>query len=115
MVFQDNPRSTAIKAVAKANDVDLKIEIVDTANPTPELLKANPLGKIPAFQGEDGFALAESIAIAIYSTFAPAEAECCFFACSLPTVLPSSPSPPIWRTQALAYDDLALYYTVIPV
>jgi elongation factor 1-gamma len=64
----DNPRSTAIKVVAKANNVDLTIVEADTTNPTVEHLKAHPLGKIPAFLGEDGFALSECIAVAIYIT-----------------------------------------------
>ncbi|KAM4056039.1 elongation factor 1 gamma, conserved domain-containing protein [Hirsutella rhossiliensis] len=64
----DNPRSTAIKAVAKANNIDLKIVEVDTTKPTVEHLKANGLGKVPAFLGEDGYALSECIAIAIYIT-----------------------------------------------
>jgi hypothetical protein len=32
-----------------------------------EYLSTNPLGKIPAFVGADGFVLSECIAIAIYS------------------------------------------------
>jgi elongation factor 1-gamma len=64
----DNPRSTAIKAVAKANDLDLTIVEADTAAPTAEHLKAHKLGKVPAFIGEDGFALSECMAIAIYLT-----------------------------------------------
>lgn len=67
LCLQDNPRSTAIKAVAKANNVDLNIADADTTAPSSEHLKSHPLGKIPAFLGEDGFALSESIAIAIYS------------------------------------------------
>ncbi|KJZ75578.1 hypothetical protein HIM_05041 [Hirsutella minnesotensis 3608] len=66
--YADNPRSTAIKAVAKANNLDLKIVEADTTKPTVEHLKAHGLGKIPAFLGEDGYALSESIAIAIYIT-----------------------------------------------
>lgn len=67
-MLQDNPRSTAIKVVAKANNVELNIVEADTTKPTVEHLKAHKLGKIPAFFGEDGFALSECIAIAIYST-----------------------------------------------
>ncbi|KAI0012786.1 hypothetical protein F4779DRAFT_532235 [Xylariaceae sp. FL0662B] len=63
-----NPRTTAILAVAKANGVDLDVVHVDTANPTPEFLKANPLSKVPAFVGADGYVLTECIAIAIYIT-----------------------------------------------
>jgi elongation factor 1-gamma len=63
---QDNPRTTAIKAVAKANDLELNIVEADTAAPSVEHAKAHKLGKIPAFIGEDGFALSECIAIAVY-------------------------------------------------
>jgi elongation factor 1-gamma len=65
----DNPRSTAIKAVAVANNIDL--EIVNTEpqkGVSDEYLKINALGKIPTFVGADGFILNESIAIAIYIT-----------------------------------------------
>lgn len=64
--WQDNPRSIAIKAVAKANNLELNIAEVESGNPVAEHKKANGLGKIPAFVGEDGFALSECIAIAIY-------------------------------------------------
>ncbi|KAI1072236.1 hypothetical protein LB507_003305 [Fusarium sp. FIESC RH6] len=65
---ENNCRSTAIKAVAKANDIELNIVEAEKGNATAEHLKANGLGKIPAFVGEDGFALSECIAIAIYIT-----------------------------------------------
>ncbi|GAO17042.1 hypothetical protein UVI_02021840 [Ustilaginoidea virens] len=65
---QDNSRSIAIKAVAKANNLDLKISEVEFGKPTAEHLKANGLGKIPTFVGEDGFTLSECIAVAIYVT-----------------------------------------------
>ncbi|KAI1138919.1 eEF1-gamma domain-containing protein [Hypoxylon sp. FL0543] len=63
-----NPRTTAILAVAKANGLDLDVVEVDTTKPTPEFLKVNPLSKVPAFVGSDGFTLTECIAIAIYIT-----------------------------------------------
>ncbi|KAI6090804.1 eEF1-gamma domain-containing protein [Hypoxylon rubiginosum] len=63
-----NPRTTAILAVAKANGLDLDVVEVDTVNPTPEFLKANPLSKIPTFVGNDGYVLTECMAIAIYIT-----------------------------------------------
>ncbi|KAI1096820.1 eEF1-gamma domain-containing protein [Rostrohypoxylon terebratum] len=65
---EQNPRTTAILAVAKANGLDLDIVEVDTANPTPEFLKVNPLSKVPAFVGSDGYVLTECMAIAIYIT-----------------------------------------------
>ncbi|OAQ63481.1 elongation factor 1 gamma domain-containing protein [Pochonia chlamydosporia 170] len=64
----DNPRSVAIKAVAKANNLDLKISEIEFGKPTAEHQTASGLGKIPAFVGEDGFALSEAIAVAIYVT-----------------------------------------------
>jgi hypothetical protein len=68
---QDQPRAAAIKAVAKANGLDLNISAVETGKPSAEHLKAHPLGKYPAFIGEDGFTLSESIAIAIYGMYFP--------------------------------------------
>jgi glutathione S-transferase len=68
-LLQDNPRTTAIKAVAKANNLELNIVDADPQKPTVEHLKANALGKVPAFLGEDGFALSEAIAVAIYRTY----------------------------------------------
>ena len=65
--LQTNARTTAILAVAKANKIDLEIVEADTKNPSADHLKASPLGKIPAFLGEDGYPLSEAIAIAIYS------------------------------------------------
>lgn len=64
---QGNPRSTALLAVAKAND--LKIELVKTQpqeGVSDDYRKLNKLGLIPTFEGQDGFVLSEAIAIAIY-------------------------------------------------
>lgn len=59
-------RSIAIRAVAKAYDIDL--ELVDLAQGLPsDYQKISPLGQHPAFEGADGFILTECIAIAIYS------------------------------------------------
>ncbi|MCJ1282992.1 hypothetical protein MMC26_002319 [Xylographa opegraphella] len=67
--YNDNPRSTAIRAVAKANKLDLEIVETEPAKGVPaEYLKINPLGKIPSFEGADGYVLTEAIAIAIYIT-----------------------------------------------
>lgn len=68
MPLQNNPRTTAILAVAKANGLDIESVNADTSAPSIEHLKASPLGKVPAFLGEDGFPLSECIAIAIYVT-----------------------------------------------
>jgi elongation factor 1-gamma len=63
-----NPRTTAILAVAKANGLELEFVESTNANPAPDHAKASPLVKVPAFLGADGFALHETIAIAIYIT-----------------------------------------------
>lgn len=63
---EKNPRTTAILAVAKANGLDLETVEVDTNAPTPEYLKLNALGKVPTFEGQDGYVLHECMAIAIY-------------------------------------------------
>jgi hypothetical protein len=66
---QGNPRSSALKAIAKANKLEL--EIVDTVpekGVSADYLLLNKLGKVPTFQGADGYVLSECIAIAIYRT-----------------------------------------------
>lgn len=60
----DHCRTIAIKAVAKANGLEL--DICETPR-TPDHLGISKLGKVPAFQGADGFKLFECMAIALYS------------------------------------------------
>ncbi len=72
--LKGNPRTTALLAVAKLNS--LEIELSETrpakslARPpdgvSKDYLKLNKLGKVPTFQGTNGFVLSECIAIAIY-------------------------------------------------
>ncbi|CEL01646.1 Putative Glutathione S-transferase [Aspergillus calidoustus] len=69
----DNPRTISILVAAKHNDLEL--ELVETqANSSSEFntsaayRKIQPLGKIPAFEGANGFTLSEAIAIAVYVT-----------------------------------------------
>ncbi|KAJ5552796.1 hypothetical protein N7494_002174 [Penicillium frequentans] len=67
----ENGRTLSILVAAKHNDLD--IELVQTqpnasANSSAEYRKVQPLGKIPAFEGANGFNLSEVIAIAIYVT-----------------------------------------------
>jgi hypothetical protein len=69
LLAQGNPRSTAIRAVATANSLELEEVAADTKNPSPDFVKANPLHKVPTFVGADGFVLTECIAIAIYGTW----------------------------------------------
>ncbi|PLB33576.1 putative translation elongation factor eEF-1 subunit gamma [Aspergillus candidus] len=69
----DNPRTIAILVAAKSNDVDLelvKTEADSTAafNKSAEFTKLSPLGKVPAFEGANGYTLSEAIAIAVYVT-----------------------------------------------
>ena len=68
---QSNVRTTSIRAVAKANKLDLEIVDTDTSKAplSLEYLKLNKLGRIPSFVGADGYELTECIAIAIYSAF----------------------------------------------
>ena len=60
-----------ILAVAKDNKIDL--EIVETTTPcsSSDYKKLNKLGKVPTFEGSDGYILTECIAIAIYSMSMP--------------------------------------------
>ena len=88
MALQKNPRTTAILAVAKANGLDLESVLVDTVNPTPEYLKLNKLGKVPTFEGADGYVLSECMAIAIYRKKKP------------PLTCPPSLFRPPWPSMA---------------
>jgi hypothetical protein len=66
-IQQGNPRTTSLLAVAKENGLD--IEFVDTEpakGVSADYLKLNKLGKVPTFEGADGFVLSECIAIAVY-------------------------------------------------
>lgn len=66
-IWKGNPRSTAILAVAKANNLNLKVVETEPAKGVPaEYLKINKLGKVPTFVGADGYTLHECVAIAIY-------------------------------------------------
>ncbi|KAK4505361.1 hypothetical protein PRZ48_003324 [Zasmidium cellare] len=67
--FNGNPRTTAILAVAKANGLDLELVHTEPAKGvSTDYLKLNKLGKIPTFEGQDGYVLTEAMAIAIYIT-----------------------------------------------
>lgn len=57
------------------------------ANASAEYLKIQPLGKIPAFEGANGFTLSEVIAISIYcmlmtSVFFPSSDNFYFSTCT---------------------------------
>ncbi|KAL9088636.1 MAG: hypothetical protein Q9159_002971 [Coniocarpon cinnabarinum] len=65
--YEDNTRTIGLLAVAKENKLD--IELVHTApleGVTDDYRKLNKLGRIPTFEGSDGFVLSEVIAIAVY-------------------------------------------------
>jgi elongation factor 1-gamma len=66
---QFNPRSPAILAVAKANNLNIETVTIPSAQEAPDYYrKLNPLAKVPTFVGSDGFVLSECIAIALHST-----------------------------------------------
>ncbi|KAL8404115.1 hypothetical protein RB594_009103 [Gaeumannomyces avenae] len=66
--YEKNPRSTAILAVAKANDKELEVVNTSSASAPAGYLALNKLSKVPTFVGSDGYVLSECIAIAIYVT-----------------------------------------------
>ncbi|KAF1976173.1 hypothetical protein BU23DRAFT_578582 [Bimuria novae-zelandiae CBS 107.79] len=67
--YPGNPRTTSLLAVAKENGLDLEfVETVPANGVSTEYLKLNKLGKVPTFEGADGFVLSETIAIAVYLT-----------------------------------------------
>src|SRR5512145_2273398 len=63
-----SPNAMRVRAVI--NELGLPVEIVDVdlraGVKPPELLAVNPNGKVPALVDDDGFALFESRAIAVY-------------------------------------------------
>ena len=64
---QGNPRTTVLLAIAKANN--LKVDLVHTEPAkgiSDDYRLLNRLGKVPTFQGSDGYVLTECMAIAIY-------------------------------------------------
>ena len=68
---QDNGRTLSILVAAKHNDLELELVKTEANNAASfnsgaEYRKVSPLGKIPAFEGANGFTLSEVIAIAIY-------------------------------------------------
>ncbi|KAL8909622.1 MAG: hypothetical protein Q9207_000120 [Kuettlingeria erythrocarpa] len=67
--YDTNPRSTAIRAVAKENKLDLEIvQTIPHEGVSEDYRKINHLGRIPSFVGADGYTLTECMAIAIYFT-----------------------------------------------
>ncbi|KAF8534615.1 hypothetical protein BDD12DRAFT_859535 [Trichophaea hybrida] len=67
--YPSNARTTSLLVVAKTNKLDVELVHEEPAKGvSAEYLKINPQGKVPTFQGADGFVLNECIAIAIYFT-----------------------------------------------
>ncbi|KAK5128791.1 hypothetical protein LTR85_000124 [Meristemomyces frigidus] len=67
--YPGNPRTTAILAVAKANGLELESVHTEPAKGvSDDYRKLNKLGKVPTFEGADGYILSECMAIAIYIT-----------------------------------------------
>jgi len=65
--YSGNPRTTALLAVAKENGLDLDLVETEPSKGVPaDYLKLNKLGKVPTFEGADGFVLSEAVAIAVY-------------------------------------------------
>ncbi|KAJ2999207.1 hypothetical protein NUW58_g62 [Xylaria curta] len=68
--YPNNPRVNRALAIADLNGLEIEIPEFTVGDApthkTPEFLAKFPLGKIPAFEGADGFYLTESIAIATY-------------------------------------------------
>lgn len=68
--YSGNPRTTSLRVVAKENNLDLEfVETVPANGVSTEYLKLNKLGKVPTFEGADGFVLSECLAIAVYRTW----------------------------------------------
>jgi len=68
--YKGNPRTNVLSVIAKANGLD--VELVETKPGTESITadyrKLNKLGKIPTFEGADGYVVNEVIAIAVYLT-----------------------------------------------
>lgn len=63
--------------MAEMNGLEIEIPpfTMRETNTTPEFLAKFPLGKVPAFEGADGFLLTESLAIAYYVAQAGPKAD----------------------------------------
>ncbi|KAF2715558.1 EF1G-domain-containing protein [Pleomassaria siparia CBS 279.74] len=67
--YPGNPRTTSLLTVAKENGLDIEFVGIEPAKGvSTDYLKLNKLGKVPTFEGADGFVLSECIAIAVYLT-----------------------------------------------
>ncbi|KAI1369616.1 glutathione S-transferase [Xylaria arbuscula] len=75
--YPTNPRVTRVMVMAEMNGLEIEIPpfTMRETNATPEFLAKFPLGKVPAFEGADGFLLTESLAIAYYVAQAGPKAD----------------------------------------
>jgi glutathione S-transferase len=65
-VSSTSPYSCKVRMAAAHLGLDVEAVAIDTAKPTEEFLKANPLGKIPTFVSDDGDVVFDSRAITQY-------------------------------------------------
>lgn len=65
--FPENPRTLPLRVVAKANKLDIELVHTEPAKGVSDDYRLlNKLGRVPTFQGSDGYVLTECMAIAIY-------------------------------------------------
>ena len=71
LMLQNNTRTYAIRAVAKANKLDIEYIDFTPIKDTAEYIKLSPLKLVPVFEGSDGYVVTEAIAVAVYSESSP--------------------------------------------
>lgn len=66
-----SPKVMRVMAAAKINGLELELVTTKPVEDShkPEFLAKFPQGKVPAFEGSDGFLLTESRSILRYSTY----------------------------------------------
>lgn len=94
--LQPNARTVGLLAIAKENNLDVELVETQPSNVSNDYRKLNKLGKIPTFEGSDGYILTEVIAIAVYCTWS-------YFFLS-----------PLIRPVPGGVDEISYYQTVIP-
>ncbi len=61
-----SPYARKVRIVAAEKKLELDLEVADPWNPSPELAKVNPLGKVPALIMDDGSSVFDSRVIVEY-------------------------------------------------
>ena len=61
-----SPYARKVRVVAAEKKLELDLELADPWNPNPELVRVNPLGKVPALIMEDGTSVFDSRVIVEY-------------------------------------------------